>query len=70
VTIEIEQTEWDKVTGDWRQLHTEELHDLHCSSSIILGMKWAGHVAHMETKQNAYRILVRRTEHTTWNTQT
>ena len=72
---EIDQTKWDTVTGDWRQLHIEELHDLHCSSSIILGitskrMRQAGHVALMGYKQNAYRILVRTTEHTTWNTQT
>ena len=70
---EIDRTEWDKVTGDWRQLDIEELHDLHSSSSIILGitprrMRWAGHVARMGIKQNAYKISVRRTEHTTWNT--
>jgi hypothetical protein len=25
-------------------------------------MRWAGHVAHMEEKRNAYRILVRKPE--------
>jgi hypothetical protein len=26
---------WDEVAGDWRKLHTEELHNLYSSSSII-----------------------------------
>jgi hypothetical protein len=42
----------DEVTGDWRKLHNEELHDLYSSPSIIriiksLRMTWAGHVARM-----------------------
>jgi hypothetical protein len=40
----------DEVTGKWRKLHIEELHDLYSSSSIIRlvkerRMRWAGHVA-------------------------
>jgi hypothetical protein len=39
----------DEVTGEWRQLHNEDLHNLYSPSNIIrmimLGMKWAGHVA-------------------------
>jgi hypothetical protein len=40
----------DEVTGSWRKLYTEELHDLHSSPSIISMMKsrrmwFAGHVA-------------------------
>jgi hypothetical protein len=40
----------DEVTGDWRKLHNEELHNLHSSSSIIRMIKsrrirWAGHEA-------------------------
>jgi hypothetical protein len=42
--------ERDEVTGEWRKLHSEELHDLYPSPSIIRIMKsrrmrWAGHVA-------------------------
>jgi hypothetical protein len=40
----------DEVTGDWRKLHNEELHNLFSSLSIIRVIKsrrirWAGHVA-------------------------
>jgi hypothetical protein len=40
----------DEVTGEWRKLHNEELHDLYSSPSIIRIMKsrrmrWAGHIA-------------------------
>jgi hypothetical protein len=40
------------VTGEWRNLHTEELHNLHSSPDIIRQiksrrMRWAGHVASM-----------------------
>jgi hypothetical protein len=42
----------DEVTGDWRKLHNEELHDLYSSQSIIRIMKsrrmrCARHVARM-----------------------
>jgi hypothetical protein len=50
------------VTGGWRKLHNEELHNLYSSPSIIRIIKsrrkrWAGHVARMEMR-NAYNILV------------
>jgi hypothetical protein len=40
----------DEVTGGWRKLHNEELHDLYSSPGIIRiiksrRMRWAGHVA-------------------------
>jgi hypothetical protein len=52
----------DEVTGEWRKLHNDELHDLYSSPSIIRiikagRMKWAGHVARMEKKRNAYRLV-------------
>jgi PAS domain-containing protein len=42
----------DEVTGEWRKLHEEELHDLYSSSSIVRviksrTMRWAGHVTWM-----------------------
>jgi hypothetical protein len=55
------------VTGEWRKLHNEELRDLYSSPSIIRIMKtrrmrWAGHVAQMGEKRNAYRLLVGKPE--------
>jgi hypothetical protein len=52
-----------EVTGGWRKLHNEELHNLCSSPSIIIMIKskkirWAGHVSRMGEKRNAYRILV------------
>jgi hypothetical protein len=42
----------DEVTGDWRKLHNEELHNLYSSPNIFSIMKsnrmrWAGHIAQM-----------------------
>jgi hypothetical protein len=44
-------------------LHNKELHDLYTSPSIIRiiksrRMRWAGQVAQMGAKRNAYRLLV------------
>jgi hypothetical protein len=54
------------VTGGWRKLHNEELHNLYFSPSIIRIIKskrirWAGHVARME-KRTTYRLLVEKPE--------
>jgi hypothetical protein len=51
----------DEVTGSWRKLHNEELHNLYSSQSIIRmiksrGMRGAGDIARMRAKRNAYRI--------------
>jgi hypothetical protein len=49
----------DEVTGEWRKMHNEELRDLYFSPSISRKrMRWAGHVARMGEKRNAYRLLV------------
>jgi hypothetical protein len=42
----------DKVTGEWRKQHIEELNDLYASPNVIRviklrRMRWAGHVARM-----------------------
>jgi hypothetical protein len=55
------------VTGIWRKLHHEELCDLYSSPSIIgmiksKKMRWAGNIAHMGAKRNAYRLLVGKPE--------
>jgi hypothetical protein len=57
----------DEVTGEWKKLHNKELHDLYSSPSIIRiieprRMRWAGHVARMWEKKNAYRVLVGKPE--------
>jgi hypothetical protein len=51
------------VTGGWRKLQNEELHNLYCFPSIIRMIKssrmsLAGHVARMGAERNVYRILV------------
>jgi hypothetical protein len=55
------------VTGGWGKLHNEELHNLYSLPSIIRmimsrRMSWAGHVAHLGEKRNAYRICVGKPE--------
>jgi hypothetical protein len=57
----------DGVSGGWRKLHNEELHNLYSSPSIIRIMKsrrmrWAGHVARMGEKRNVHRLLVGKPE--------
>jgi hypothetical protein len=57
----------DNVTGDWRKLHNEELHNLYSSPNISRmikskRMRWAGHVARMGESRNEYRILVGKPE--------
>jgi hypothetical protein len=57
----------DGVTGGWRKLHNEELHNIYSSPSIIRiiksrRMRWAGHVARIREKRNVYRLLVGKPE--------
>jgi hypothetical protein len=57
----------EEVTGGWRKLQNEELHNLYSSPSIIRmitskRMRWEGHVARKGEKRNAYRILVGKPE--------
>jgi len=53
----------DEVTGEWRNLHNEELNDLYCPPNIVRVIKsrrkiWAGHVARMGEGRGVYRVLV------------
>jgi hypothetical protein len=66
----------DEVTGEWRKLHNEELHNLYSSQNIIRQiksrrMRWAGHVARMGEERKVYKVLVRkpRRKETTRNTK-
>jgi hypothetical protein len=56
----------DKVTGGWRKLHNEELHNLYRMPNLIRMMKsrkmnWARLVARVEAKRSTYRVLVGKT---------
>jgi hypothetical protein len=55
------------VTGGWRKLHNEELHNLYSSPSKIRmiklrRMKLTRHVARIGEKRNAYGILAGKPE--------
>jgi hypothetical protein len=57
----------DEVTGEWRKLHNEELHNLYSSPDIIMQvksrrMRWAGHVARMGEERKVYKVLVGKPE--------
>jgi hypothetical protein len=57
----------DDVTGEWRKLHNEELHNLYSSPDIIRQiksrrMRWAGHVTHMGEERKLYKVLVGKPE--------
>jgi hypothetical protein len=55
------------VAGEWRKLHSEELHNLYSSPDIIRQvksrrMRWAGHVARMVEERNVYKVWVGKPE--------
>jgi hypothetical protein len=52
----------DEVTGEWRKLHSEDLHNLYSSPDIIRQvksrrMRWAGHVARMGEERKVYTVF-------------
>jgi hypothetical protein len=57
----------DEVTGEWRKLHNEELHNLYSSVDIIRQvksrrMRLAGHVARMGEERKVCKVLVGKPE--------
>ena len=57
----------DKVKGEWRKLHNEELNDMYSSPNIVRviksrRMRWVGHVARMGVRRGVYRVLVGKAE--------
>jgi hypothetical protein len=57
----------DKVTGEWRKLHNEELSDLYSLPSVVRvvksrRMRLAGHVVRMGEGRDVHRVLVRKCE--------
>jgi hypothetical protein len=57
----------DKVTGEWRKLHNEELNDLYSLPNIVRVVKsrrmgWARHVARMGENSGVHRVLVGKPE--------
>jgi hypothetical protein len=53
----------DDVTGEWRKLHNEELHNLYSSPDIIRQvksrrMRWAVHMARMGEERKVHKVLV------------
>jgi hypothetical protein len=56
-----------EVTGEWRKMHNEKLHNFYSSPDIIKQiksrrMRWAGHVARMGEQRKVYKVLVGKSE--------
>jgi hypothetical protein len=56
-----------EVTGEWRKLHYQELHDLYSSPTFVRlikssRMRLAGRVARMGNRRGVYRVLVGKPE--------
>jgi hypothetical protein len=52
----------DEVMGEWRKLHSGELHNLYSSPDIIRHiksrrMRWVGHAAHMGEGRNVCSLV-------------
>jgi hypothetical protein len=57
----------DEVTGEWRKLHSEELHNLYSSPNVTRQIKsrrmlWTRHVSCIGKERRVYRVLVGKSE--------
>ena len=57
----------NKVIGEWRKLHNEELNTLYSSPNIVRVIKsrrirWAGYVARVGERKGVYRVLMGKPE--------
>jgi hypothetical protein len=57
----------DEVTGEWKKVHSGELHTLYSTPDITRQiksrrMRWVGHMARMGERRNVYRVLVGKPE--------
>jgi hypothetical protein len=57
----------NEVTGEWKKLHSEELHSLYLTPNLIRQIKsrrvrWARHVACMGEKKKIYKVLMGKRE--------
>jgi hypothetical protein len=57
----------DEVTGEWRKLHNEALHNMYSSPNIVRviksrRMRWARYVARLGEERGGYRVLVGKPE--------
>jgi hypothetical protein len=53
----------DEVTGEWRKLHNEELHNLYSFQDTFRQiksrhMRWTGHVACMGEERKVYKVFM------------
>jgi hypothetical protein len=53
----------DDVTGEWRRLHNEKLHNLYSSPNIFRQikpkrMRWTRHIARIGEEAKVYKVLV------------
>jgi hypothetical protein len=59
-------TKREEVTGEWKKLHNEELHDLYSPTILLViklrKMRWTGHVALLGDGEGVYRVLVGKPE--------
>jgi hypothetical protein len=55
------------VTGDWKKMQSNEVHDLNCSLNIIQVintgmMRWTGNVSCLGERRGTYRVQVGKPE--------